>query len=293
MADHMAEDGAEDETEEQTNMKLPVWRTAKAAYLVIVHNPGLAVKLCAVPFALTIIQGLVTAWLWGGQDLAAFTQNGPAQAAVFGMSAVVYLSMVPTITAWHRLALIGHGVPDARIHYSIRSSEWLYLWKGFLFVLLMTLISIPALVAGGSLGGIIGAAFQGGPRHSGAGILIAILAVLAVQAFLCACVLRFNLVFPAAAIGDTMGFRESWRRTRGNTWRLFGVAVLTVAPFLLIPTVLVLMVFGFKRLPTVTEQALVGLLHAPFWIIGLCVGISFWSWSYRYLVQEAEIDLPS
>ena len=89
-----------------------------------------------------------------------------------------------------------------------------------------------------------------------------------------------------------MGFGESWRRTRGNTWRLFVIAFVTVFPFMVFPMLISAALFGFQQIPSIENQVLSSLIHTPFWILGLCVGISFWSWAYRYLVQEMPILLP-
>ena len=40
----------------------------------------------------------------------------------------------------------------------------------------------------------------------------------------------FGLIFPAAAIGDRLSFRESARRTWGNRWRLILISTLASLP---------------------------------------------------------------
>ncbi len=273
---------------------LPVWRTVKAAYLVIFYNPGIALKLAIVPLVLSILSAGVFAWFFAGSDVNAIATDPSTMAFSIGTTIVVYGSMIPTITAWHRMVLLGHGNPDARIVYSIRASEWLYLWKGFLFILIMFLISIPTIVFVALIGGIVGALGAAGEGNATGPVFMAFFIGVAVvvNVFLYGCVLRFNLVFPSAAINEPMGFRESWRRTRGNTWRLFIIAFVTVFPFMVIPMLISGALFGFQQIPSVENQVISGLINTPFWLLGLCVGISFWSWSYRYLVQEMPISLP-
>lgn len=45
-------------------------------------------------------------------------------------------------------------------------------------------------------------------------------------------VLRLSLIWPAAAQGAPMGWREAWQRMRGNTWRLVAATLLVSAPLL-------------------------------------------------------------
>ncbi|MGJ3258069.1 MAG: hypothetical protein ACFE0S_00565 [Rhodospirillales bacterium] len=111
--------------------KLPVWRTAKAAYLVIFHNPGLAVKLAAVPIILLIIQNAVMTYIWGGMTQAQVTASMKENVGLLILVSVAgwvfYLATIPMITAWHRMVILGHADPDSRIRYSIKRPEWLYL----------------------------------------------------------------------------------------------------------------------------------------------------------------------
>ena len=281
-------------SESQKVLQLPVWRTVKAAYLVIFHNPGLALKLALIPLTLTLLSSMATAWLFAGSNVEQLAQDPGWMIFGAGSTIIVYGSMIPTITAWHRLVLLGHDRLDARIGYSIRASEWLYLWKGFVFILIMFLISIPTIVLIALIGGVVGALGTAAEGNVSAPVFVVVITGVALVAnvFLYGFVLRFNLVFPSAAIGKPMGFGESWRRTRGNTWRLFVIAFVTVFPFMVFPMLISAALFGFQQIPSIENQVLSSLIHTPFWILGLCVGISFWSWAYRYLVQEMPILLP-
>jgi|GEM_PF-2413792 len=278
--------------DDQPPQKLPVWRTVKAAYLVIFFNPKLALKLAVVPLVLMLASGAITASLFAGQSVTELTETGRFHVIGLGSSLIIYLSMIPTITAWHRLVLLGHGNPDARISYSIQSTEWAYLWKMVLFVLLIIVLSIPMILGTSVVGGIVAVASRGSGQSLDAQVIIIIVAAVAANVFVYGLALRFNLVFPSAAIGAPMGFRDSWRRTRGNTWRLIFIALITVIPFYLVPFGIGLAFTDFQRIPSVEQQVLISLINTPFWLLGVCVGISFWSWSYRFLVQGLPITLP-
>src|ERR1700675_1808838 len=46
--------------------------------------------------------------------------------------------------------------------------------------------------------------------------------------------LRLSLLLPARAVGDLdLTFKETWKRTSGNTWRIFwGIPACTIPPIL-------------------------------------------------------------
>jgi hypothetical protein len=48
------------------------------------------------------------------------------------------------------------------------------------------------------------------------------------------CFARTTLVFPAAACGSSLGFRQAWRKTRGNTWRLIAAILLVTIAYLVV-----------------------------------------------------------
>ncbi|MGJ3258068.1 MAG: hypothetical protein ACFE0S_00560 [Rhodospirillales bacterium] len=137
--------------------------------------------------------------------------------------------------------------------------------------------------------------------HTNAGLMILVMTVLGVLflSFVVALILRVSLVFPSAAIGEPIWFGESWRKSKGNTWRLFWAVCLGFIPSFIVPIVLSGVLFGVwvfnvddMVMPGVWAQIAMSLINIPFWLIGLCVGVSVWSWAYRYLYQELPITLP-
>jgi len=277
--------------------KLPVWRTVKAAYLVLFHNPKLAIKLSLIPMALAILPLLIEAYLWSGMTLEELVQTQEAEGRAFFflvwvLPIIQFLSMVPMITAWHRLVLLGHDHPEARIRYSISRTEWSYLGKGILFTLVLGLFMVVAIVIPTVIGAAFGSALQG--AHI-AIVFLALFAMLPVYAF----IFRVSPVFPAAAIGEPLGFRESWRLTRGNTWRIFTTFILAALPTVIIMKLVGVIFEGMFVLdpsagafPDFNDQLIVSAIHVPLWIISACVGISVWSWCYRFFVQKQPITLP-
>ncbi len=278
--------------------KLPIWRTAKAAYLVILRNRGLAVKLAIIPIILLIIQDIVWTYFWGGmtqdQMTATMKENVGLAALVIVVDSVFYLSTIPMITAWHRMVILGRADPESRVRYSIKTPEWLYLRKAILFGLWYLL----AYLLGALIVGVVGAFFTSLVPPANERFAIIVMKVLT-GSVLFAVILRISLVFPAAAVGKTIGFGDSWLESEGNTWRLFAAVCLGFIPSVIIPFVLNGMIFGYwffnaegTIMPAMPEQMVMSVINIPFWLIGLCVGVSVWSWAYRYLYQGYPITLP-
>ena len=283
--------------------KLPVWRTAKAAYLVIFHNPQLAMKLGIIPLAFVIFPAILQGYLWGGMTMtemsAAMTDNTGLFILLSVVGWVSYLATIPMITAWHRMVIRGHADPDSRIRYSIGRNEGSYLWKVFLFGLLIILIYIFAVLVSFLPAIFISAFASQATQDTSFATIITMLVSASVLFIVFGFVLRLSLVFPAAAVGKPIGFRKSWRESRGNTWRLFAAVCLGFLPSLVMPVVVNGLLFNFwvfdvanATMPTMLVQVLMSAINIPFWLIGLCVGVSVWSWAYRYLVQGYPITLP-
>jgi len=295
--------GAQQMSDEASEItKLPVWHTAKAAYLVIFHNPLLAVKLGIVPlvfFFWIILQG----YFWGGMTVADLTatmaDNIGVIILIYGVSCLFYLATIPMITAWHRMVILGHADLDSRIRYSIRRNEWSYLWKATLFGLLILLIYFLVSMATILAGIVIAVVFPPAIQGTSSASIFVIMIVVPVLLVVCGFALRFSLVFPASAVGKPIGFRESWRKSRSNTWRLFAAVCLGFLPSFIIPSVANGLLFNFwvfggdsMVMPTMMDSVLMSAISIPFWLVGLCVGVSVWSWAYRYLYQDKPITLP-
>jgi hypothetical protein len=115
-------------------------------------------------------------------------------------------------------------------------------------------------------------------------MVIPVMFLLAVVAY--ATVLRLSLLLPARAVGDLgLTFKETWIRTRGNTWRIFwGIVVCAILPVLAAQVVFFSLV-GFGPGMSVNE-AFVGRMAVATTILSfyhlliLPIGIGFLSLSY-------------
>jgi hypothetical protein len=121
------------------------------------------------------------------------------------------------VVSWYRHAL--QAGEDARTERGYGSAYWRVMG----YFLLAALVLVIALIPGSIVGGIgMAASRMGGPRSLWFGYTWLGGAVLFGNLCCLLLITRFSLVFPAAAYGNRLGLRASWRRMRGNTWRLIG-----------------------------------------------------------------------
>ena len=129
---------------------------------------------------------------------------------------------VSIAVAWHRLLILGErpGFSGANV---ATGNLWHYVGMGIVIFLISFL---PALAIVFSMSALLAPANEGVPTPTVIALALLLYAVGAVAA------LRLSLLLPARAIADRgLTFRQTWVRTRGNTWRLFwGIVVTTVPP---------------------------------------------------------------
>jgi hypothetical protein len=102
--------------------------------------------------------------------------------------------------------------------------------------------------------------------------------------------LRLSLLLPARAVGDVnLTFKETWKRTRGNTWRLFwGTVACAWLPILVAQIVL----FGFLSpgMSTVEafaiRMAVIGPVLTVYHLLILPISIGFLSYSYLHFFER-------
>lgn len=194
------------------------------SWSVFLFNLDVFVMLMWRPFALSA----ATAY---GVVLVADDVGPRAAAALY--TVLTMIAVVPVITAWHRMILLGADNPKARVAYRVGAAEWTYLKAaallyglGYVVGLLVNAIYGPFL--GGFVLWLVGEGYDPGGLLSVHGeALVRWLSIAAIVGFLVA---RLFLVLPAAAIGVRHGFAESALATRGNGLRLLLAYVLASSP---------------------------------------------------------------
>jgi hypothetical protein len=226
----------------------------------------------------------------------------PSPLSVVLLLGLAYLVMMFGTTsiavAWHRRTILGEqpGLSGGNI---VTKPLWRYIGVG-IAIALITFLPIAVILVPTAL--ILGPATHGtsGNQPSGIAIALIVLIVFALYITALAIMLRLSVLLPARATGDlTLTFRQAWRRTRGNTWRMFwGLIACSVPPAIAMQIIFVVVMAAIgisKVLPTVPTDGAVtipalglAIMNMTFFVLYLLIVplyIGFLSHSYRHFFQ--------
>jgi hypothetical protein len=204
--------------------------TVRAAFKSVFGQPRMFLKAAAVPFLLSLVFEAAYAFspaIAGPiSDLLAFdVQEWGVLDLSFGALALLPFSIFGI--ALTRLLLIGPRVGALPSPF-LGGRTWRY----FGYSLLLTFTFVFAAVAGGlGLSLLAGLTPAAGAGPTGGWIFGAAVVGLLLLFYL---FIRLSLVYPAVSMDDRLGLRGSWRVTRGNSIKLFGVLVLLFLALVLI-----------------------------------------------------------
>ena len=171
---------------------------------------------------------------------------------------------------WHRFILLGDE-PSGRINFHFGRREARFL----LVTIMLSLFMVPGLLCF-LLAGAMAQAQQGSPV-SGVVAVIGLGLLLAGVFFF----VRLSLLLPAVAVDDTVNAGRMLERTKGNFWRLLGVAFLSALPLFAIFILLSFLPLALKAL----GSAIVMLFYA-------IVNVAILSIAYRELSGPAGTHAP-
>lgn len=203
---------------------IDVLRTVRDAFAFTNRQIVTWITVASIPLLLNAVVIGVFHAIGGGQPGGVFGD--------FLRNLLTLAINVPFLTAWHRMTLLGPDNARGAIGYAYRGAERRYLGM-LLLVFLFYLV-------GSLVGGLIIAQLAMAAAGAGA-VLLAVGLSLALTIALLIVILRWSMVFPAAAVGERLDFAGSRRLTQGNGWRLLAIFVCVALPFLLSGVALVLM----------------------------------------------------
>jgi hypothetical protein len=222
-------------------VKVRVDEVATAAYTTVFGRLGLALELGWLPLlimlAVELVPGVVEYFAPSASDAAAL----PFDIEDVVEFVAVLLCLNAFAVRWYQVLLFPNGRVMPRRHF-------LAAWARFVAYALLSLPTIGPLTPL-LLSGAPSATDEASRMLIGAGALLSIAATLLV--------LRLSLVWPAAAYGTALGWREAWRRMRGNTWRLAAVTLLVYVP------VFVTVAFVLRVILAAAHLNIDELPHAP------------------------------
>jgi hypothetical protein len=234
-------------------------------------------------------------WSWMATAIANLEPGHPPQmpkptemAVLLSLDNIgLLLAGVSIAVAWHRLMIL-----DERPGFSGSNVATKNLWRYVAMAIAIFLIDfLPAAVVMLPLFYFLGPLKAGG-NPPPPGFFAAIPLVLVLCAVGIAVAFRLSLLLPAQAIGNSsITFKQTWRRTRGNTWRLFWGIVLTTIPPLLLMQIAFLTTMG-TAIPAnlasaefVTRMTVTSTVSVIYYLLILPIGIGFLSHAYRHFFQ--------
>ena len=175
---------------------------------------------------------------------------------------------------WHR-----HGLTDGKASRPGIKLVLAYLWRVLLLSLIQILISIVIVIP------LLISLATGDGESPGPSLPAMLLTTFLAGLLLIWLSLRLSLVLPAAALGDRMGFAESWATTAPIVRPLWGVAALLAALNTLLSGLIGLI--GAET-PLVTL-----LIETPIYIAQGLLIFSVLTTLYGLLVQDRQTELRS
>lgn len=191
-----------------------VFGLVSRSWIIFIRHLDIFLMLMWRPFAIT------AAAAWGAVEVAPHTG---VELASMLFTVISMISIIPVVTAWHRMILMGADNPKARIAYKLGPAEWAYLKAaavlyglGYAIGLFVSALYGPLL--GGPVLWLVREGIDPGGMLSAYGpAVISWGSVALILGFLVA---RFFLVLPSAAVGLPMSFPDSAVATRGNGLKL-------------------------------------------------------------------------
>lgn len=184
------------------------------SWFIFLRHLDIFLMLMWRPFAIS------AAAAWGAVEVAP-TVGVELTSMLF--TVIGMISIIPVVTAWHRMILMGADNPRARISYKLGAAEWGYLKAaavlyglGYAIGLFVNALYGPLL--GGPILWLVREGIDPGGLLSSYGpAFVSWGSVSIILGFLVA---RFFLVLPSTAVGLPMSFPDSAVATRGNGLKL-------------------------------------------------------------------------
>jgi hypothetical protein len=278
--------------------KLPLGRTIALSYSSYFHDFTDVLRICWLWILLAAVLVGVNTWLqasWLQYAIADIKQGVPPQMGrvqIFGyfVSLIVMFAGFSIAVAWHRRLLLDEP-PQPSVSNIVTRSLWRYIGTS---ILIFLVVGLPAVA-------IIGPVFlwvlpQGLKPNPAIGPVILIFVVYIAAAV---ALLRFSMLLPARAVGDLdLTFKQAWRQTRGNTWRIFWGLVVCSLPPLLVGMIVMLGVVGFPNPETLASGRFTsgwiasGVILNSYYLLILPISIGFLSHAYRHFFQPEYRQTP-
>ena len=305
---HDARKGAYEENTMATLMKLPVIATVRETYVFVWQERksfwSLAFPAIAILAIMTAVWSSMLWWKIGlpssfEEYMNIFFMAWKADVSVWFY--VTWLVLMVTYwavlviysVAWHRRYLVPEEGLSVGAAYRWRMRQTKFFLNYVKIFLLLIPLMILTIILLGIIGGlpfliVINLLGVEGESHIGVAIGIAINGSLwIIVGWFFA---RLSMVFPATAIDNHMSIGKGWRFSRKNGWRIFWIIAFVSIPVWIVTWSLYIVIFvlGFESglYGSLTGTVLLGLVSQVLAFIGIAIGVSALSISYKRLVAE-------
>lgn len=269
--------------------KLPLWPTIRLSYATYFQHFRDGLRISALWLPLVAALAAAAGWLQASwlQEMVANPQTQATLAQSMhmvvlgnGVSLAVTCAAISTAVAWHRLLLLNEPPGLSGSNIGTRSL-WRYVGIGIVIGLIAAL-PVAAVLVPLSLLRLLPSAGMAPPAVIAAIVLAYVVGITLM--------LRLCLLLPARAAGDlNLTFKNAWRHTRGNVWRIFlGIVACALPPFVLLNLVFLAVI----SIPLGAD------IHLAQWAAGSAIGMCCWlltwpiwvvflSHTYRHLLSAA------
>jgi hypothetical protein len=294
------------EPEDAPNPKLPLGNTISLSYSTYFQNFMDVLRISWLWLVVVAPLAGLASWLqmsWLAEVAANMKPGMPPQMPARPFEAillpnvaglVVVLAGVSIAVAWHRRLILGEHPGLSGSNVATRSL-WRYVVIGLAIILIVALPALAIIVPMIFL--LSGLATTGVLALPGPWSILLILVFLLVYVTGFGAMLRLSILLPARAVGDVgLTFKETWNRTRGNTWRMFWGIVACTLPLFAAQVVLALVGFPapgpgmFANEAFASRMAVINAIFSVFYLLILPIGIGFLSHSYRHFFKPVPMS---
>lgn len=241
-------------------------------------------------------------WSWMSTAIAQIKPGVPAQVpqpptmgTLFILQYILMtLAGVSIAVAWHRLLILGEHPGWSGSNLATKN-PWRYIGVG-LAIALTVMLPIIAIIA--PVIYFVVSAQHLAPGSPPAALFLLIPLVFVLYIIALAIVLRLTLLLPARAAGNVgLTFRQTWNRTRGNTWRLFWGILATTIPPLILAEIAFLLIGGLsipngaRNIAMIADadfarrMTAMSTIFMVYYLLMLPVGIGFLSHAYLHFFR--------
>jgi len=280
-------------------MKLMIRDTVFEVFHFLWENRLDLLRMSAAPvFALSILHIVLPTLFAGFEPSEEVTQvTGLHLLGLFLAVALPTIFYVMFAVAWHRRCLKPEEQTTILTALRWDRRKTLFLFRFLLISVISVIIALPILVIAAIVGGTgaMGLAAGGVGTPSTGAVLVQLAKTILIFVIILVQV-RLSLWLPATALDHKVTLMEAWTLGRDNSWRLFAVLILSIAPAMVIVILVGSAIAAIAQATglgsTLTFQFIVRLVFNMAYYIVIAASVSALSMSYRKLRQPPSRGMP-